>query len=81
MEKWTAKSPRCTRGLYYTTKVSIVLVQSRSICLTLHLEILDQIRGEDFDIEYCSKNSFRFMGNGMTDLEERGENLAFYVYK
>jgi hypothetical protein len=44
-------------------------------------EILEQIRGEDFEIEYNSKNSFRFMGNGMTAREEKNEDLAFYVYK
>lgn len=45
------------------------------------IEILEQIRGEDFDFEYNSKNNFRFMGNGMTLREERNEDLGFYVYK
>ncbi|KAB5576482.1 hypothetical protein GE09DRAFT_1053840 [Coniochaeta sp. 2T2.1] len=44
-------------------------------------EILENIRGEDFDIDYNSRNSFRFMGNGLTGREERNEDLAFYVYK
>jgi hypothetical protein len=43
--------------------------------------MLENIRGEDFEIEYNSKNSFRFMGNGMTLLEERDEDTAFYIAK
>ncbi|KAF4986934.1 hypothetical protein FGRMN_10606 [Fusarium graminum] len=36
-------------------------------------EILETFRTEDFDIEYKSMNRFRFMGNGRTLRESRGE--------
>jgi len=32
-------------------------------------EMIDQIRAEDFDIRYRTKNRFRFMGNGRTKRE------------
>jgi uncharacterized protein YfaA (DUF2138 family) len=42
--------------------------------------LLENIRGEDFEI-YYNNNSFRFMGNGLTLREERKEDLAFYLLK
>jgi hypothetical protein len=42
-------------------------------------EILESFRTEDFNFEYNSRNRFRFMGNGLTVLEEKGEHLGFYV--
>lgn len=39
----------------------------------LTLEILESFRTEDFDIEYRSVNRFRFMGNGRTLRELKGE--------
>jgi hypothetical protein len=39
-------------------------------------EILESFRTEDFEIEYGSVNRFRFMGNGMTLEEARGEELT-----
>ncbi|RYC80541.1 putative sterigmatocystin biosynthesis monooxygenase stcW [Fusarium oxysporum f. sp. narcissi] len=44
-------------------------------------EMLENFRTEDFDYEFNSSNRFRFMGNGLTRLEERGEDLSFYVKK
>jgi hypothetical protein len=41
--------------------------------------MLDSIRGEDFDIEYRSRNEFRYLGNGFTSRDVNGEDLAFYV--
>ncbi|KAH7265523.1 NADP-dependent oxidoreductase domain-containing protein [Fusarium redolens] len=41
-------------------------------------EILESFRTEDFDVEYRSVNRFRFMGNGRTLRESRGE---YYVLK
>jgi hypothetical protein len=43
--------------------------------------MLEHARGEDFEYEYRSENRFRFMGNGLTDREISGEDLAYYVYK
>jgi hypothetical protein len=50
----------------------------------LYREMIEELRPEDFEIEYWSRNRFRFMGNGFTELEVReGEDvdLAFYVEK
>ncbi|KAF2094438.1 FAD/NAD(P)-binding domain-containing protein [Rhizodiscina lignyota] len=42
--------------------------------------LLSEIRGEDFDIRYRSRNRFRFLGNGFTPFElQEGADLAFYV--
>ncbi|KAI2669724.1 hypothetical protein CBS147355_9718 [Penicillium roqueforti] len=42
-------------------------------------EILQDIRGEDFDIDYRSRNEFRFLGNGMTQRETAGGDLSYYL--
>ena len=48
----------------------------------LYQKMIEQIRPEDFDIEYASRNRFRFMGNGFTELEMKEDaDLAFYVEK
>lgn len=45
-------------------------------------DMLKQLRPEDFEIKYRSRNRFRFMGNGKTRREYvPGEDLAFYIYK
>ncbi|KAL5050819.1 hypothetical protein BDW71DRAFT_203538 [Aspergillus fruticulosus] len=44
-------------------------------------EILQDLRPEDFQIEYRGPNRFRFMGNGLTTREVTGGPLAYYVYK
>lgn len=43
--------------------------------------MLEHARGEDFEYEYRSDNRFSFMGNGLTDTEVNGGDLAFYVTK
>jgi len=48
----------------------------------LHYKALTESFGtEDFELEYCSKNRFRIMGNGPTSREVNQEDLAFYVDK
>jgi hypothetical protein len=42
-------------------------------------EMLENIRGEDFDIEYRSANKFRYLGNGFTLREANGGDLAYYL--
>ncbi|KAJ9621616.1 hypothetical protein H2203_007105 [Taxawa tesnikishii (nom. ined.)] len=46
-------------------------------------EMLEEIRGEEFEIEYRSKNRFSFMGNGMTTYEVKDGigkvDLAYYM--
>ncbi|CAK7242725.1 MAG: hypothetical protein STHCBS139747_004223 [Sporothrix thermara] len=45
-------------------------------------EVLASFRTEDFDLVYrCPHNRFKFMGNGITQLEEAGGDLAFYLTK
>lgn len=41
--------------------------------------MLQDIRGEDFDIEYRSRNEFRFLGNGLTQRETAGGDLSYYM--
>lgn len=42
-------------------------------------ELLESFRSEDFVMEYRGPNRFRFMGNGLTIAETKGENLADYM--
>lgn len=43
-------------------------------------QMLDAFRSEDFDIvSLNSQNRFTFMGNGFTELEANGGNLAYYI--
>ncbi|KAF4553101.1 Flavin-binding monooxygenase-like protein 9 [Elsinoe fawcettii] len=45
-------------------------------------EMIRSLRPEDFDIKYRSRNRFRFMGNGMTKLEQTpGADLSYYITK
>ncbi|KAL1587357.1 hypothetical protein WHR41_03838 [Cladosporium halotolerans] len=45
-------------------------------------EMIDEIRPEDFDIVYRTRNRFRFMGNGRTRREyDPDADLAFYLHK
>lgn len=49
--------------------------------ITYH-EMIKELRPEDFDIVYKSRNRFRFMGNGRAAMESTpGADLAFYIYK
>lgn len=42
--------------------------------------LISELRPEDFEIEYRSRNRFRFMGNGFTPYElEPDADLAYYV--
>lgn len=46
----------------------------------LFKQLIENIRGEDFDIVYRSGNPFRFMGNGFTAYEMDEKNdLAWYI--
>lgn len=45
-------------------------------------ELIDSIRGEDFNFKYNGANRFKFMGNGKTQLEmDPDADLSFYMYK
>lgn len=41
--------------------------------------MLQDLRGEDFDIKYKSRNEFRFLGNGFTQRDTNGGDLAYYL--
>ena len=46
----------------------------------LYKRLIDNIRAEDFEIEYRSANPWRFMGNGFTEEEYDDEaDLAWYI--
>lgn len=48
----------------------------------LYREMIEEIRGEDWEVEYRSGNRFGFMGNGFTEYElDEGNDLAWYVQK
>ncbi|KAK5052669.1 hypothetical protein LTR84_002534 [Exophiala bonariae] len=42
-------------------------------------DMVENIRGEDFNIDYRSKNRWRFLGNGFTQLEVENGDLGYYV--
>lgn len=42
-------------------------------------DILQDIRGEDFDITYRSKNRWKFLGNGFTQREMEDGDLGYYL--
>jgi len=47
-----------------------------------YMEMISQIRPEDFEIKYRTKNRFRFMGNGRTKMEYQPDaDLAYYLTK
>ena len=41
--------------------------------------MLENIRGEDFEIHYRSKNEFRYLGNGLSMMDANGDDLAYYL--
>lgn len=46
----------------------------------LYHQMVKQIRPEDFEIRYRSRNRFRFMGNGFTAYElDPANDLSYYV--
>lgn len=47
-----------------------------------YLEVIEELRPEDFSIVYRTRNRFRWMGNGRTRIEGvEGADLAFYLKK
>lgn len=48
----------------------------------LYKRLISDLRPEDFDIEYCSSNTFKFLGNGFTAFEfDPNNDLAWYIEK
>ena len=48
----------------------------------LYKKLIEEIRPEDFDVEYRSGNRWRFLGNGFTDYElDEESDLAWYIDK
>ncbi|KAJ5370220.1 uncharacterized protein N7496_006312 [Penicillium cataractarum] len=59
------------------TKGNITALHAGSV---IHYrEMLHDLRGEDFDIKYRSRNEFRFLGNGFTQRDANGDDLAYYL--
>lgn len=70
------------RGLFFISKVSCLRPTTHAEhTADINSELVESIRGEDFDITYRSKNRFRFMGNGYSQHEANGGNLGFYLKK
>jgi hypothetical protein len=48
----------------------------------VYRRLISELRTEDFEVRYRSRNQFRFMGNGFTEYEMDEEaDLAWYVEK
>lgn len=48
----------------------------------VYKRLIENIRAEDFDIEYRSRNNFRFMGNGFLEEEfDDDADLGWYIEK
>jgi hypothetical protein len=43
------------------------------------IQLLRQPRWEDYDIEYLTPNRFEYLGNGKSEAESTGDDLAWYV--
>ncbi|UPL03722.1 hypothetical protein LCI18_014656 [Fusarium solani-melongenae] len=76
--KRTVSTSGC-RSWYKNNKVDGKVTAMYAGTIIHYKEILESFRTEDFTFEYNSRNRFRFMGNGLTVLEEKGEHLGFYV--
>ncbi|KAI5290519.1 hypothetical protein KEM54_001299 [Ascosphaera aggregata] len=44
-----------------------------------YYHMTSEIRGEDWEFTYKTKNRFAYMGNGFSTREEPGQNLSFYL--
>ncbi|KAL2858523.1 flavin-binding monooxygenase [Aspergillus pseudoustus] len=44
-----------------------------------YMEAIEVPRWEDFDIGYCHRNPFMFLGRGESQREAKGEDLTFYL--
>jgi hypothetical protein len=78
----SVKLTRIGRSWYKNNRVDGRVTATFAGSAMLYKEMIDQIRPEDFDIRYASRNRFRFMGNGFTSYElEDGVDLAWYVEK
>ncbi|KAI9713061.1 MAG: hypothetical protein M1820_001046 [Bogoriella megaspora] len=68
------------RSWYKSNRVDGRVTATFAGSAILYNHMVRQIRPEDFEIEYRSKNRFRFMGNGFTQYElEEGNDLSYYV--
>ncbi|KAL9096973.1 MAG: hypothetical protein Q9165_000937 [Trypethelium subeluteriae] len=68
------------RSWYKSNRVDGRVTATFAGSAILYHQMVKQIRPEDFEIRYRSKNRFRFMGNGFTRYElEEGNDLSYYV--
>lgn len=78
--KRTVWSSGC-RSWYKNGKVDGKVTAMYAGTILHYKENLEAFRSEDFELEYRSANRFKFMGNGFTIREEKGEDLSFYLKK
>ncbi|KAL6407714.1 uncharacterized protein AUP68_08736 [Ilyonectria robusta] len=78
--KTTVWSSGC-RSWYKNGKTNGKVTAMYAGSILHYKEMLESFRTEDFSFEYKGPNRFRFMGNGLTNRETRGENLSFYLEK
>ena len=68
------------RSWYKSNRVNGRVTATFAGSAILYHQMVKQIRPEDFEIRYRSRNRFRFMGNGFTSYElEDGNDLSYYV--
>lgn len=68
------------RSWYKNNTVSGRVTATFAGSALLYRKMIQELRGEDFDIRYRSTNRFQFMGNGFLKYElEKGNDLAWYV--
>lgn len=70
------------RSWYKNGKIDGRVIATFAGSALIYKKMISDIRGEDFDIRYRTKNRFWFMGNGFLQYElEKGNDLSWYVEK
>ena len=71
---------RLGRSWYKNNRIDGRVTATFAGSAMLFYEMVKQIRPEDFEIRYRSRNRFRFMGNGFVpyELDDKAD-LAWYV--
>lgn len=68
------------RSWYKSNRVNGRVTATFAGSAILYEHMIRNIRPEDFDIRYRSRNRFEFMGNGFTTYElTPGNDLSYYV--
>ncbi|KAF5684530.1 sterigmatocystin biosynthesis monooxygenase stcW [Fusarium circinatum] len=86
-EMWKAKGPEAYLGMaiaglpnYFNKDRKSGRVVAVWLGSSIHfMEMIANLRWEDFDIKYINSNPFSFMGNGISQREAKGEDLTYYL--